>query len=178
MKMKILHIVGGNLENGAAKGANILHQALLELNVDSQLLNDSPLKNKNTKMNIIFTNDTLFKILVNNIYIYFEKILKSIFLHSPRETFTLNFFGSDITKLKEYKNADIIHIHWLSEGFIRLSSLSKIDKPVVWTLRDMWAFTGGAHYTMDFKKYEKSYLSKLIQNFKKKIIIKIFTLLQ
>ena len=50
MKMKILHIVGGNLENGAAKGANILHQALLELNVDSQLLNDSPLKNKNTKM--------------------------------------------------------------------------------------------------------------------------------
>ena len=168
MKMRILHIVGGNLENGAAKGANILHQALLELNVDSQLLNDSPLKNKNTKMNIIFTNDTLFKILVNNIYIYFEKILKSIFLHSPRETFTLNFFGSDITKLKEYKNADIIHIHWLSEGFIRLSSLSKIDKPVVWTLRDMWAFTGGAHYTMDFKKYEKSYLSKLIQNFKKK----------
>ena len=50
-----------------------------------------------------------------------EKILKSIYLHSPRETFTLGFFGFDITKLKEYKNADIIHIHWLNQGFITLT---------------------------------------------------------
>ena len=46
-----------------------------------------------------------------------------------------------------------------------MSSLSKIKKPVIWTMRDM--FTGGSHYTMDFNKYEKSKLSKIIQNFKK-----------
>ena len=168
MKIKVLHIVGGSLTNGAAKGANILHQALSKLNIDSQLLNDSPLKSDNTYENIIFINNTFFKRLINNIFINLEKILKSIYLHSPRETFTLGFFGFDITKLKEYKNADIIHIHWLNQGFITLKSLSKIDKPVVWTMRDMWAFTGGSHYTMDFQKYEKSYVSKLIQAFKKK----------
>jgi len=168
MKIKVLHIVGGSLTNGAAKGANILHQALSKLNIDSQLLNDSPLKIDNTYENIIFINNTFFKRLINNIFINLEKILKSIYLHSPRETFTLGFFGFDITKLKEYKNADIIHIHWLNQGFITLKSLSKIDKPVVWTMRDMWAFTGGSHYTMDFQKYEKSYVSKLIQAFKKK----------
>ena len=32
MKIKVLHIVGGSLTNGAAKGANILHQALSKLN--------------------------------------------------------------------------------------------------------------------------------------------------
>ena len=168
MKIKVLHIVGGSLTNGAAKGANILHQALSKLNIDSQLLNDSPPKIDNTHKNIIFINNTFFKRLVNNIFIKLEKILKSIYLHSPRETFTLGFFGFDITKLKEYKNADIIHIHWLNQGFITLKSLSKIDKPVVWTMRDMWAFTGGSHYTMDFQKYEKSYVSKLIQAFKKR----------
>ena len=174
MKIKVLHIVGGSLTNGAAKGANILHQALSKLNIDSQLLNDSPLKIDNTYENIIFINNTFFKRLINNIFINLEKILKSIYLHSPRETFTLGFFGFDITKLKEYKNADIIHIHWLNQGFITLKSLSKIDKPVVWTMRDMWAFTGGSHYTMDFQKYEKSYVSKLIQAFKKKYYKKNF----
>ena len=174
MKIKVLHIVGGSLSNGAAKGANILHQALSKLNIDSQLLNDTPSKIDNTYKNIIFINNTFFKRLVNNIFIKLEKILKSIYLHSPRETFTLGFFGFDITKLKEYKNADIIHIHWLNQGFISLKSLSKIDKPVVWTMRDMWAFTGGSHYTMDFQKYEKSYVSKLMQAFKKRNYTKNF----
>ena len=68
----------------------------------------------------------------------------------------------------EYKNADIIHIHWLSQGFLSLKSLSKIKKPVVWTMRDMWAFTGGSHYIMDFENYEKDKNFKLIQNYKKK----------
>ena len=68
--------------------------------------------------------------------------------------------GFDITKVKEYQKADVIHIHWLSQGFINLKSLSKINKPVVWTMRDMWAFTGGPHYTMDFENYEKSFFSK------------------
>ncbi len=40
--MKILHIVGGSSNSGAYKGANILHQALTELNVESKILNDNP----------------------------------------------------------------------------------------------------------------------------------------
>ena len=168
MKIKVLHVVGGSLTNGAAKGANVLHEALLNLKIDSKLLNDSTPKVRNIDKKIIFINDTFFKRIINNIFVYLEKILKSIFLHAPRETFTLGFFGFDITKLKEYKNADIIHIHWLNQGFIKLGSLSKINKPLVWTMRDMWSFTGGSHYTMDFEKYEKSYISKIIKNFKKK----------
>jgi len=173
MKIKILHIIGGPKTNGAYKGAYILHRALLNLNIDSKILNDTPTKNNPKKVNYIdenitFINKSFFKKLMNKVFVYIEKILKSIYLHSPRSTFTLGYFGFDITKLNEYKNADIIHIHWLNQGFIKIKSLSKIDKPVVWTMRDMWPFTGGSHYTMDFEKYENSSLSKSIQNFKKK----------
>ena len=179
MKIKVLHIVGGPLSNGAAKGANILHKALLGQDIDSKLLNDTSFKInkkqiKNFNDSVIFINNNFLKKLSNKIFIYLEKILKSIYLHSPRETFTLGFFGIDITKLKEYHEADIIHFHWLSQGFIKLKSLSKIDKPAIWTMRDMWAFTGGSHYTMDFEKYENSFTSKLIQKFKKKIYNKNF----
>ena len=40
-------------------------------------------------------------------------------------------------------------------------------------MRDMWPFTGGSHYVMDFVDYEKSYIAKKkIQNYKKKIYTK------
>lgn len=167
-KIKVLHIVGGKLTNGAVKGAKILHDALIENNIDSKFINDTPSNLKNKDGNIILINNTIFKKIFYFFCVNIEKILKTIFLPSPRETFTLSFFGIDVTKLQEYKEADIIHIHWLSQGFINLNSISKINKPVVWTLRDMWAFTGGSHYIMDFEKYEKSLISRNIKKFKKK----------
>ena len=100
--------------------------------------------------------------------------MKFIVLPSKRSTFTFGLIGHDISKLKEVKNADIIHIHWLKDGFISLKTISKINKPVVWTMRDMWPFTGGSHYTMEFEKYEKNRLSKKIQKIKKKFFKKIY----
>ena len=95
--------------------------------------------------------------------------MKFLFLKRSRSSFTFGFFGSDITKSKYYKDADILHIHWLSQGFVQLKSISRVNKPIIWTIRDMWPFTGGSHYLIDFQKYENGKLSKAIQSFKKKI---------
>ena len=106
--------------------------------------------------NIVFIQDNILRKILFKIFVLIEKFLKFLFLHTPRETFTIGLFGFDITKLNEFKKADIIHIHWLGQGFINIKSLSKINKPVVWTMRDMWAFTGGSHYTMDFQNMKKA----------------------
>ena len=173
--MKILHVVGGSFNNGAFKGAKILHDSLINLNVDSKILNDNFLKNKKKEDNeIIFLPDNYIKKILHIFFIYIEKILKSLFLKSPRETFTIGLFGFDLTKLKAYQDADIIHIHWLNEGFINLKSLSKVKKPLIWTMRDMWAFTGGSHYTMDFEYYENNKISNFLKNLKKKYYKKNF----
>ncbi len=42
--------------------------------------------------------------------------------------------------------ADIVHLHWTNAGFLSVSDIAHIAQPVVWTLHDMWAFTGGCHY--------------------------------
>jgi hypothetical protein len=57
MKIKILHIIGGPKTNGAYKGAYILHRALLNLNIDSKILNDTPTKNNPKKI------DTFMKLV-------------------------------------------------------------------------------------------------------------------
>ena len=42
--------------------------------------------------------------------------------------------GSDITRLPEFQEADIIHLHWVNQGMLSLSGIRKIlrsGKPVV-----------------------------------------------
>lgn len=169
MKKKILHIVGGNFSDGAFQGAKILHNELVNQGINSRILNDSNPDNNEYNNEVSYINDSLSKKIKSKIFIIIEKLLKFIFLHSPRETFTLGILGNDLTQTKAYKDADLIHIHWLSQGFINLNSFTKIKKPIVWTMRSMWAFTGGSHYTMDFEKYERGYLSKIMQNYKKRV---------
>ncbi len=170
MKIKVLHIVGGQPDNGAYKGAHILHKALLSSDIDSKILNDIPNLDNNKKFDqeLIYFNNNLFKKYLRKIFIFLEKIIKSTYLPIRRSTYTLGLFGYDITKFEEYKNSDIIHIHWLSAGFINFKTLFKTNKTIIWTMRDMWPFTGGSHYTMDFENFEKSFISKIIKNIKKK----------
>jgi glycosyltransferase involved in cell wall biosynthesis len=39
---------------------------------------------------------------------------------------------------------------------MQIETISKLKRPLVWTLHDMWAFTGGCHYTGDCERYLKS----------------------
>jgi glycosyltransferase involved in cell wall biosynthesis len=56
----------------------------------------------------------------------------------------------------EVKKADVLHLHWFQHGFLSmrgLELLATLKKPIVWTLHDMWAFTGGCHYNGDCERY-------------------------
>ncbi len=44
-------------------------------------------------------------------------------------------------------DADVLHLHWISNGFVRIETLPRLNKPIVWTFHDMWPFTGGCHYS-------------------------------
>ncbi len=73
------------------------------------------------------------------------------FAYSPANT------GVDISQHPLVQEADIIHLHWVHFGFLSLKSLEKLanlGKPLVWTLQDMWSFTGGCHYAGDCKGFQ------------------------
>ena len=50
---------------------------------------------------------------------------------------------------------DIVNLHWICGGFIRIESLKKITHPLVWTLYDSWPFTGGCHIPYECEGYIK-----------------------
>lgn len=65
--------------------------------------------------------------------------------------------GSDITKLPEFKEADVIHLAWINQGMLSLKSIRKIlksGKPVVWTMHDLWPATGICHATLGCMAYK------------------------
>lgn len=52
-------------------------------------------------------------------------------------------------------NPDVVHLFWVAGGFVRPETLAKIDKPLIWTLHDMWPFTGGCHYDEECGRFRQ-----------------------
>ena len=75
-----------------------------------------------------------------------------------RFAFSTADIGSDISHQPDILNADILHIHWTNGGFLSVENLKHLvntGRPVVWTLHDMWAFTGGCHYSGECNHFIK-----------------------
>lgn len=59
-------------------------------------------------------------------------------------------FGQDITATKEFMEADVIHLHWINQGFLSLDTIRRITesgKRIVWTMHDEWPLESVWHYT-------------------------------
>lgn len=65
-----------------------------------------------------------------------------------------NWFPNDIGKVFEFDRYDLLHLNWIGGGFFPMRTLAKVHLPIVWTLPDMWSFTGGCHYSGDCTRFE------------------------
>lgn len=147
--MNILHLVSGELTGGAARGAYWLHKALLKSGVNSRILNKSPCDQHTRHPEIETVPDNSISRLKDKAGRF------PILLYRSREKklFHTGLTGFDYLKTESYKWADIVHLHWINNGFVDVKSLAKTQKSVVWTMRDMWPMTGGCHYSMDCNRY-------------------------
>ena len=64
-------------------------------------------------------------------------------------------YKSIIKKINQM-NSDIVHLHWINNGMLRVEDLAIIKVPIVWSLHDMWAFTGGCHYDEECGGYKNN----------------------
>ena len=76
--------------------------------------------------------------------------------NKPQNNFSPALLPDNVPAKVTEINPDIIHLNWLCASFLRVETLSKFDKPLIWTLHDSWAFTGGCHVPFACKKYRES----------------------
>jgi glycosyltransferase involved in cell wall biosynthesis len=155
--MNILILNTSERTGGAAIAANRLMHALNKAGHEVKML----VRDKQTNdANVVSINTSWFKKKLNFIRFAYERWV--IFIHNGfnrKELFTVSIAntGTNISKHPLVQEADIIHLHWINQGFLSLKNIRQLmqtGNPIVWTMHDMWACTGGCHYAGECKKNE------------------------
>lgn len=62
-----------------------------------------------------------------------------------------------LMRLKEFAQADVIHLHIIHSGFFSVLDLPRVTrrKPTVWTLHDPWALTGHCIHPFDCEGWKR-----------------------
>ena len=149
--MKVLIVNSYDNQGGAARAAMRLHKALLNYGVNSEMLVQNKIGDDETVVGPVSKKQkALVKLrsLIDQLPLKFYKNRSSTHF-SP----SLHSFSNIVDEINK-RNADIVHLHWINEGMIPIENLAKINAPIVWTLHDMWPFTGGCHYSDKCTKYK------------------------
>lgn len=150
--MKVLIVNFSDIEGGAARAAYRLHQSLLEEQIDSKML---VLMKKSDDFTIISTSQTNFEKFLTKTQALFN--ILPVRRYKSISPFSASFSPSfNISKKINALNPEIVHLHWINAGMLRIEDLSKINAPIAWSLHDNWAFTGGCHIMRECEKYKKA----------------------
>lgn len=170
--MKIVQLTTSDM-GGAGIAAKQLHLALLNNSTSSVFLSKVKLGPDMPGHQIVKTNNAFADLSG-----YYRKNQKPEF-----EYFSFPFSETDLNKVEAVVDSDIIHLHWISDGFIDYKNVFSLNKKFVWTLHDMNPFTGGCHHSDGCNKFENNcnycyqlegtvdeYVSGKILNYKKEAL--------
>lgn len=62
----------------------------------------------------------------------------------------------EVFKYQEFKEADLIHIHIIHNGWFRLEEVLSIGKPILWTIHDPWITTGHCIYPSECGQWKEN----------------------
>ncbi len=150
--MKVLIISKSDAQGGAYIAAYRLHAGLRRIGVDSKMLVDY----KTSDDCNVSGSDGEVSMAWGRLRSFMDKLPLKFYTHQ-NTVFHPAWIGKNLAKHELVRSADVINVHWALRGFLSIkgmAELAKLNKPIVWTLHDMWAFTGGCHYTGGCTKYK------------------------
>ena len=150
--MKVLIVNTSERIGGAAVAANRLMKALNNSGVKAKMLVRDKCSNSLTVVG-------LPKSPMKRWHFLWERLVVFCYLHFKKQhLFEIDIAntGTDVTQLREFQEADIIHLHWINQGMLSLGNIRKIlqsGKAVVWTMHDIWPATAICHLTLSCQQF-------------------------
>jgi glycosyltransferase involved in cell wall biosynthesis len=140
--MNILHINHSDISGGAALAGYRLHQGLLDCGINSRLLVGTAQSSSNRAVIIprkYFIENQIGR-LTSRLGLNYVNVVSSF----------------DISKHVFYQEADILNFHTLHTGHFNYLALPSLTtgKPTIFTLHDMWDFTGHCNYSYDCDRWK------------------------
>jgi glycosyltransferase involved in cell wall biosynthesis len=152
--MKVIHVSTSDT-GGAGRAAFRIHKSLQKIGINSEMWVN--VSNSGDKT-VISTKGEL-----NKLYIFLRRILIILLLKllktKNKVLHSISIFPSLWIQRINNSDADIINLHWCQHEMLSILDISKIKKPIVWTLHDMWAFCGAEHISWD-SRWKNGYYKK------------------
>lgn len=148
--MKPLIISTFDIAGGAARATFRLHKGLLGLGLESQLV----VQYKSSDDKTVIGPQNKLEKWINQMRPTLDNLPLRVY-SGGNKMFSPQWFPDLIYDKIKQLSPDIINLHWVC-GYVQIESMTKFTQPLIWTLHDMWAFTGGCHYTQDCDRYSSS----------------------
>ncbi len=149
MPPRVVHISTFDVNSGAARGAYWLHRALRERSIDSTFL----VGRKSDSDPSIHALGGAATRMLTRARMRLDLLPLRRYDRTDESFWSVCWVPSGVHRQINALAPDIVHMHWIGHGLIDIEDFKKIRCPIVWTLRDMWAFTGGCHYTNGCDQY-------------------------
>ncbi len=153
-RTKVLHICAAIAKAGAGAGAVLTHEALLRRGVDSRILflKDPTADGiRSFSFAHLSRGNQIRQLMLSSL----DRAPLLTYRHRGAQLFSPGLVGLALEQVELFRWADVVHLHWINHGFINVQDIGRWRKPVVWTMRDMWAFTGGCHHSLSCDRYTR-----------------------
>lgn len=149
--MKVCIVSSSNGRAGGHAAAYRLHQGCLHKINSTMLVGD-----KNRGDYTITSPESRFAKAWVNVVPTLDALPKLFYRDRDRTTYSLQWVPDKIAAQVAKIDPDIVNLHWVNSGYLQVETIAKFNRPIVWTLHDMWPFTGGCHYSQQCDRYTQS----------------------
>lgn len=148
--MRALLICQNEVSGGAARAAHRQLLALRSHGVDAKML----VADKKSDSPFVVEFSNRWRKIASNLSKYFQKGPFLFYPNRDKQIYSHqlapDFVKSDIRKMRP----DVVNLHWVGNGFVSPETIGNLKPPTIWTMHDMWPFTGGCHYAMGCTGYQ------------------------
>jgi len=149
--MRTLLVNVADVEGGAARVTQRLHSEFLRGGIDSRYMvqfarTDDP--------RLLSPSGKLGK-LAARLRPELDSLPLAAYPRATGSLFSPSIIPDGLRRMIRRVNPNIVHLNWICKGFVRVETVGRIEKPVVWTFHDSWGFTGGCHVPFDCLRYRE-----------------------
>lgn len=148
--MKVTHVNFSDNGGGAAIAARRLHAGLRTAGVESSML---VVKRRSDDPHVIPVHINRIELALRRRAMAQEHPHRHGYTQYRGEHWSNARLSLPVARGAAKLAPDLVNLHWVGDGMLSPREMARLRCPLVWTLHDMWAFTGGCHYSEGCTRY-------------------------
>lgn len=147
--MKVAILSTSDTSGGAYRAAHRIHTGLRQIGVDSWMV----VQCRNSDDPYVLGPERKLAKLALILRPHLERLALRMYRRRKPVIFSPATVPDRVGNRVDALGPDVVNVHWVGSGFLRLESVRRFNRPLVWTLHDLWPMTGGCHFPEDCTGY-------------------------